>query len=90
VKILNYESHYAFFPYLPVTSCPLSPDIVSIVFSRSWDSSVSIVTRLQMGWPRAGDQFPAEGRARAGSGAHPDSYTMGTRSCFHAGKAAGA
>jgi hypothetical protein len=53
--------------------------VQSLQKNGSWDSSVSIVTRLQAG-------RPASIRSRAG--AHPASYPMGTRGSFPGGKVA--
>jgi hypothetical protein len=55
----------------------------------SWDSSVSIVTRLQAG---VGVRFSTETRdyclvhkVQTGSDTHPVSYTMGIGGCFQGG-----
>jgi hypothetical protein len=41
-------------------------------------------------WPRGYWNFSLHHRIQNGSGAHPASYTMGTRGSFPGGKAAGA
>jgi hypothetical protein len=41
-------------------------------------------------FPAGAGNFSLHHRVQNGSGAHPVSYPMGTRSCFPGGKAAGA
>jgi hypothetical protein len=62
-------------------------------FTRSWDSSA--VYRWARGWmiggvrvPVGAGNFSRHHRVQTGSGAHPASYTMGTRGPFPRGKAA--
>jgi hypothetical protein len=63
---------------------------------KSYDSSFGIATVYKIGGRGIGVRFPASARdfsllhsVQTGSGAHPASYTMGTRGCFPGGKAAG-
>jgi hypothetical protein len=57
-----------------------------------------LVQRWATGWTigvlgfdsRGGENFSLHHRVQNGSGAHPDSYPMGTRGSFLGGKAAGA
>jgi len=55
------------------------------VCNKSWDSLISIVTRLRAGW----QGFYLRHRVQTGSGAHPGSYPEDT-GIFPRGKAAGA
>jgi len=54
------------------------------------------MTRLWDGWLRGQHAIPGRGRnlvlqnVQTSNGAHPDSYTVDTESCFAKGKAAGA
>jgi hypothetical protein len=61
---------------------------------RSRDSSVGIATRLRTGRsafhdsiPGGAGNFSLHHRVQNGSGAHPASYSMGTRVSFPGGKA---
>jgi hypothetical protein len=65
--------------------------------NRRWDSSVSIVNRLQAERLRSIGSIPSRVRdffllrnIYTGSGDHPVPYTMDTEGCFLGGKMAGA
>jgi hypothetical protein len=67
-----------------------------VSFNDSRDSAVGIGTEYGLDGRRVGVRIPVEARffllhvVHTGSGAHPDSYPMGTGGSFSGGKAAGA
>jgi hypothetical protein len=68
-----------------------------LLLLKSRDSSVSIALGYRLDDRGSGVQFPVGAGnfslhhcVQNGSGAHPASYTMGTRGSFPGGKAAGA